>query len=570
MKEYTKLFRIKYNNKLFDIFSDENHKKTFLEVKEKDNEIEYYYPELQDYIYLNNTYNKEPDGIVYNKKYKFTPIIILVGLSAILITGINVLDNASTNYKLKKETNNTKLVILDEEENIEYLEEISTVIVTDNRLLNNFGLQDVSFDEVRKTLDNNKNIPEKYRNYVIEFIDALEEGLPEIDLRVFNENLKTLEFDIINKNDWTTTGVDGLYNYNSNTISIKDSYYSEEREKEVVFHELGHTLNLGVIKIYDNEGKLEYKLIKKFCSTNGYGNSLSEGFNTVLTDYLLTENKDTFFDKEVHEYNGYQKISNLSFQMLKIMDNYSLYDYINGNINEFEIRLKESGVSISVDLLDALIKVSDEIEIVENQSLNKIEERILEKRIKQEINSGKSDLEIYKLINKIELCNDTKYDICSEVLNINTQKWLIRISNPTKINNSVSTYNSENNQIEIEKSFQFNPSQVNIYQENQIIATTKLNDLLIYSTINENEKVYNFGIIDYENETAYNVLTNQEINIEDIHESIQATTLFFSFYDYNIEINVDLLKSKELKEIMESYYGNDIETNEYAENQNLK
>ena len=81
MKTYNKLIRIKYNGKLYDIFSDENHRKVFLEVRIIDGEEKYFYININDYLYLNSIYNVKPNIFYYqnnkNKK-KFTYKLFLL------------------------------------------------------------------------------------------------------------------------------------------------------------------------------------------------------------------------------------------------------------------------------------------------------------------------------------------------------------------------------------------------------------------------------------------------------------------------------------------------------------
>ena len=66
---YKKLFDIKYHNKTFTIFIDDNHRRTFLE---KNDLGEYIYPTLEDFKALNNIYNIHNPLIEYDlRKYFF-------------------------------------------------------------------------------------------------------------------------------------------------------------------------------------------------------------------------------------------------------------------------------------------------------------------------------------------------------------------------------------------------------------------------------------------------------------------------------------------------------------------
>ena len=59
----------------------------------------------------------------------------------------------------------------------------------------------VTFHTIRTSLKRNTNINDEYRAYTNEFIDLLEEKYPDIDLTVFNENLKIFEVKEITKKD---------------------------------------------------------------------------------------------------------------------------------------------------------------------------------------------------------------------------------------------------------------------------------------------------------------------------------------------------------------------------------
>ena len=61
----------------------------------------------------------------------------------------------------------------------------NVVIVASNDMLDEINMEKVSFNDVRLTLANNQKIDEEYKKYISEYIDRLEERLPEIDLRIF-------------------------------------------------------------------------------------------------------------------------------------------------------------------------------------------------------------------------------------------------------------------------------------------------------------------------------------------------------------------------------------------------
>ena len=108
---YTKLIRIRYLDKTFDIFSDQEHRKAFLEVKVENGNEKYCYPLLKDYIELNNIYNKPFDGILYESKYTFQRKVYIaaIGVGVVLtLASIAGLHEINESYKLQTEMQRTR------------------------------------------------------------------------------------------------------------------------------------------------------------------------------------------------------------------------------------------------------------------------------------------------------------------------------------------------------------------------------------------------------------------------------------------------------------------------------
>ena len=76
MDEYRKVMQIRYHQKFFDVYVDDMHRKTFLEVREDDNFCRSLYPYLDDYLslYVNMNF---PSGILYSKKFRFPKKVFL-------------------------------------------------------------------------------------------------------------------------------------------------------------------------------------------------------------------------------------------------------------------------------------------------------------------------------------------------------------------------------------------------------------------------------------------------------------------------------------------------------------
>ena len=439
MKEYKKLVRIKYDNRSFDIFIDGNHRKFFLEVRIVDGKETYFYLNLKDYLYLDKIYNHK-DNVLYSKKYKFPyKVIISASLALILTSSINLTGNhfklqcdnkyvKSIDFESKDISQNrivlgeneivfdedTKEIVLEEDFDInnelsqeEIIEGVGTYdipfeddepeyyMVTEYLKsvyeLDSYGVEKVTFDDVRKTFEHNQDIPDEYRGYVSEYIDLLEERLPEIDLRTFNENLKKMKFETIGLDDWYISYADAYISClkDTTTLTFKSEYESEERKKACIIHELSHALRLGIFEVINEEEKMIYRLENDYRVGNYYvyGDYFNEGFNTIIHHYLLSDDYENFFEKESQHFStGYDKTS-IVYQILKLLDGkYNIYDFLNYDATKTETLLKEYGIAELIDLYDVLMVSlrNPDVNIIEESELMTTYEDILaELRFKQ-------------------------------------------------------------------------------------------------------------------------------------------------------------------------------------------
>ncbi len=442
---YKKLIRIRYHNKVFDIFSGENHQKTFLEVRLENGKEEYYYPILKDYIGLNNIYNKSFDGKVHSKKYSFKSKVIFASyLAGISIVITSCATKEEVEYQLQPQPLVAELITSSTEaqkdfnrlsEALEtiaqgvaevkidptfYYQDGSEIMIYNNDALTAFGMEDVTFEDVRNTLAQNEKISDKYRLYMEEYLDRLEERMPQVDLRVLNNNWKILEYEEDLDNDGLD---DGYFDIEDGKIHLKEEYINQEtgkpdekKLKEKVWHELTHTLNYGKIIIEDKDTSKELTLYKFFRRSN-YGESFSEGFTTILTDYLLADDVETYFENENPKFGSYQITTPYCYQILKGMDNYDFYDFINKDVLYFDQKVKEYGLEDAISVLDAYFKSLDmEIEILEMEELKELTESIFKNRIEQEINKGSSNFKILTNLSEFPLELENQFDILQEML----------------------------------------------------------------------------------------------------------------------------------------------------------
>ena len=330
---YTRIFRINFNNKQFDIFSDGEHKKVFLEVKDN----KYYYPLLEDNVRLSLIYNGNDYNKLYNDKFNIDGTKI----KKIAINTVNflvALTSITSTYLLVRVTNLG---------GARYTEDL---YINCNAILEDYGYQDVNFNDVRNTLKTKDNFPEKYYNYIEEYISLLERKLPEVDLRVFNKNLETLKL-FIEPVEYVDDIRTAYYDLDKNSIFMPEL---NENTKEIFFHELTHLLNSSQRHIVDENSN-----ITRAFFTKGYGIGINEGSTEVITNYLLdeeTDNFDDYLNKDNVYFNAYEDfIAPSCFDLFKLIkDDYTVYDYLNGNIEDYKKVLENYGLEDVVDALDTV------------------------------------------------------------------------------------------------------------------------------------------------------------------------------------------------------------------------
>lgn len=382
---YIKTLRIQYHDKIFDIFSTENHRKVFLEVHVKTDREEYYYPVFKDYLYLDRIYNKPFDGILYAKKYSFKQRIYLTTFCS--ITAFLLIDPMRTmNCKLQYHSLvydsvriNSKTAEIGSTEH-EVMESI--IDIYDTSVLSEYGFEPVSFEDVRSTLANNLELSSKYKNYINKFINCLEEKLHDVDLRVFNNNLKSLAiYEDLNEKDSMT----GIYIPKLNEIYLaKDLNLLEE--KKAIFHELCHTLNYGYLSVETEGYENNILLVKKFRDDN-YGIGFSEGLNTVLTSYLLSDDFEYFFDSEQRNFIDYSDTSPFCYQILRLLkEDYTLSDFISRDIHYLQSKLNNIELETVTDVLDTIHMSSyenKEICIKSKEQFHELEQTVYLKQIEK-------------------------------------------------------------------------------------------------------------------------------------------------------------------------------------------
>ncbi|MBQ3468926.1 MAG: hypothetical protein IJH18_02555 [Bacilli bacterium] len=364
-----KIGRIKYNNKIFDIFIDDKHQKHFLEVVREETKEKYVKPDLEDLVRLTLLYNtRDPytyyDSIVeHQQKHKLKRIIAnTIGALTISAT---IFSLSGGILKLNKENKTLDKIINYEKVEEEDVEDLLTI---EHITLDDIDLDEVSVDDVRKTLQNNVFLTEEQKEEINEFISAVEEKEENIDLRILNYNLKDIQ---VVEGPVDSESILGKYVIDENTLFIETKDELGDDYNEVLYHELTHVLHLSKVESKYVKGTKKENCLKEFSVLNGYGVGLEEGMNEVISNYLLSgyTNMKEYYQSEP-EYVCYGDVPYTCLGLLEALDGYySINDFLNGDVYGLESLLKKIESEDIIDRIDvAYLSFQDEVEVLEEEN----------------------------------------------------------------------------------------------------------------------------------------------------------------------------------------------------------
>lgn len=541
-KLYTKLIRIRMDDRTFDIFADQDHKKAFLEVKNG----KYYYPLLENYIRLDSIYNKPFDGILHDQKYTFRRKVYIAAIGIYVVLSadsIAEIRNIYQNYTLQREMEKRKIAIEDEQE-----PEIQVIEIASTKELDDLGIEPVSFSDLRNSLEENKSIQPKYREYVKKYIDLLEKKLPNADYRILNNNIKGYIFN----NHYVSDKWDGEFDAKNDTINVKEKYLDQdenediERERRVVFHELTHSLNHGYIRLEDGT------IIYMGFSIDNYGTSFTEAYTTILTDYLMSDNYEEYFLKDNYTYSTYWRTSPICYQIMKLLDGtYTLTDFINNNVSYLEEKLANKGLNNAIDVLDSYhdsVYNDKDIKIEVQEGYNELSNLVCEKNLMKKLEQESSTIKKLVVIEEYSNFIKNEKQFVQIVLNENPEESLIRPLDTKETLEKVEvTIQTEEGQ-ETKEIINTIPT-IKIIERNKTKTYQGfLPDLKIYR-IHENDSVeYHFGKQDCE--VIEDFETGDLLNVDEI----DMISLIGIIPYENYEIQNEILKTEEFQEILQEEF----------------
>lgn len=392
---FHRVAKFKFNDKIYQVFRSNNGKVAFLEYKEN----KYYYPTYRDFMVLVSFFTNYDINLslFQNKNHKlvnFKPKLVtksgLVMITSALLlqslTGCSkneiveydayIPNYSSTNFEsnygeLPNYSDNVELV-----ENADCYETQDFDIMKSSRyiqLYNNkyftelFGKDSYTKEELHNVVQGNKKIPAELQYYFIDFIDNMYDYYPNLDFRVFCENMRNLRIEYRDQEtiELTTNSV-AYYHNDDNYIVISKNIDFENNIKDllVLRHEIGHMFN--TLKVQKDGWDIKYNF-----NDVRYGKFTKEGMDVLFTTLPFLDEY-----QELDNF-GYPITTNTLQAIIESLPTYNIEDSISNNVYYLEKMLNEyMKDDIAADVIIELIELqwyeysSDMIEVDEQDYID--------------------------------------------------------------------------------------------------------------------------------------------------------------------------------------------------------
>ena len=293
-----------------------------------------------------------------------------------------------------------------------------------------------TIDDLKKSLDDNPNITDEYKEYTKEFIELVEAKFPDFDFTIFNENLKQFNVIEISIEDMQKEYPNryAYYKISESSIYMHNEYKKEEIKKYCYFHELWHMFNNLCVKKNDT---IYYR---STTMSNLSGTALDEGMTTFLTEQIYSKDilnyvneydevkilYQIFGEDLLNAYTelGVDGIENLILKNMSYSEAGNLIYLMNNEKNDKNNSVKIYEILIKLYLNTNSINMKNNIKIYE----------ILE-NLCYDVNIKKQILTIYRdYMCNVEISDETKITFDNQkyysidelyFVNINDKKYLI-------------------------------------------------------------------------------------------------------------------------------------------------
>jgi len=415
---FKRVAKFKFNNKTYQMFSSKN-KFAFLRVE---NGL-YHYPTLDEF--QNIVFFLEQEHYAkYNdkrkEKYQFMPFLsfnVKNNIKKVMITSLLVMscltgcghEQSAKSYYYGYEpldisvTNDIdESTITDvsyangfyETEDFELLESSKMITLYNNKYFDKlFGYSNVLENDVIKSIESNKSIPDDYIYYINEFVLTMASYYDSLDFRVFDYNIKSLEFEVRSPDnvDFIANGAVAFYDINNNKMIISaDIDLAHNPRSRLIFrHELGHLFNH--LKIEKDGYSIDYSF-----NDAGRGTYLKEALDVIFTtDPFMYDYKDP----EITENMGYPIITNIVRVLVECSD-YDIQESVSANVYNFQNHLNSYfGEELDANIIEELIELqwieySDDLIKVNDEDYEDLYEYVTKLYIKKNVNPTMSYDEI--------------------------------------------------------------------------------------------------------------------------------------------------------------------------------
>ena len=379
---YRKITIISFNNKRFQVFRDEKGKYAFLEL---DNEDKFHYPQLEDFIGLANIFSRDiSHEALFEKsdnrkkknsrnRLKFAASVIaassIIACSSVLLSELqntNQLSNnqiqdvisVSVDYGIEKDIETDYInnipsiepesIIPKEETNSESdflssstqesINEITDdmyyvydnnieIDIYNSRALNKFlGEKQITLEDITDAVNSNSKIKNDLKPVIIDFAKQIMETYPNVDMRLFYENINRIDFKYETQEEINKHGGQlAWYDWYERAIHINENIDLSPGSYDlmVLRHELCHVISLG--RFYTDNGKIIRELIKD----GNYGTYIQEAVAVLISTYPF-EDEYNFTDL------GYGPLGNQMRAVAEAIPNFDMSIVANQNVYAME------------------------------------------------------------------------------------------------------------------------------------------------------------------------------------------------------------------------------------------
>ena len=393
---FKKLFEVEYNNKRFLILYDENRRYTFLESSQ---EGMYQYPQYEDYKALHNLLNNYDYAIKYeteNKSYRYTEKVNWRGMLLTVLATTTIIGSV------------TGLTIRPNKRMIEIITSSAKKPIYNNiEKISEYFEGTITKEEVLNAIDNNQNMDPYYKRLARDTMELIQMKDPNLDLRIYYENMKDITIRIIPKYDpqYLREGLAWFDPYKCE-ICIKEGYESEE---DIVRQELGHAAhNLAIVK----DGKVII---------------ISDTRGVVLEEAMTS----TLVDDDEH----YEKSQKLLYFLMQCVNNFDYAKYNQSGIVSLIDELKELYPDVDIDYIVSYLDTAylckkTGIKIVPFQSKKTLCTELIKLAVESRGKTRRLSLQISELLDD-ELTEADKKELFQEYQKYAKQKGIPCITSYT-------------------------------------------------------------------------------------------------------------------------------------------